>query len=68
MQLMKINEFREQCFTSASRPSYKTVRRWIDDGEIPSRKIGSTFYIKVDEIDGTSPLVNNVLGAMQRSA
>lgn len=29
------------------RPHVNTVRRWIDSGELPGRKIGSSYFVDI---------------------
>lgn len=45
--LMAIDEWREQRFSPESRPSRRTVKRWIKERIIPGRVIGNRYYINV---------------------
>lgn len=62
MKLMNISEYRRKRFVGTQAPSLSTLKRWIQSGEIPGRKIGGRYYVdmvaeskrsgdaKVDEI------------------
>lgn len=64
-RLMKIAEFREKCFEEGSQPTMKTIRAWVDSGEIPGERIGSGYYVDLSRWDKRSnnALVNKVLAA-----
>jgi hypothetical protein len=64
MRLIKATKFRTEYFHPGSEPDMKTLKRFIDDGELPGRKIGTIYYIDLDRIKvSKSPLVNKVLAA-----
>lgn len=64
MNLMKATKFREEYFSLDSRPDIKTVKKWIDENEIPGRKLGTTYYVDIDKLErSNNPLVNKVLAA-----
>ena len=64
MNLIKATQFRVRCFEKGSEPNIKTLKRWIDDGEIPGRVMGSTYYVDLDKWKKSdNPLVNRVLAA-----
>lgn len=48
--LMSIDEWAEATFTAKSRPHDRTIRRWVADGTLPSKKIGGLVFI-VDGVD-----------------
>ncbi len=48
MALMTIKEYRETMFTWNSRPSTRTIKRWIEQGRITGRKIGGQYYVDPD--------------------
>lgn len=64
MHLMTPQQWAEKYFADTSRPSEVTLRRWLNDGKVPGRKVGGTWY--VDEhawlADGDD-LVRQVLDA-----
>jgi hypothetical protein len=64
MHLMTPQQWAEKYFDDASRPSEVTLRRWLNDGKVPGRKVGGTWY--VDEhawIANGNELVQRVLDA-----
>lgn len=64
MRMIKATKFRIEYFHPGSEPDMKTLKRFIDDGELPGRKIGTIYYIDLDRIKvSSSPLVNKVLSA-----
>ena len=46
---MLVSEYRKKRFTPKSRPSEKTIKRWIVKGDLPGRKVGGLFYVDIDE-------------------
>ena len=42
-KLMPISEWRKFRFTHP--PSLSTIKRWCEQGQLPSKKIGGTWYI-----------------------
>lgn len=44
-KLMTVREWRERYFSESSAPSELTVRRWLQSGEVPGRKIGGNWYV-----------------------
>ena len=64
MKLMKATRFREEYFAEGSQPSMNTLKKLIDDGELPGRKIGTIHYVDLDRLSKSdNPLVNRVLAA-----
>lgn len=47
MKLQEHSEFVREFFEKP-RPSKSTVRRWIEDGEIPGKVIGERVYVDVN--------------------
>lgn len=35
--------------TAKKRPHPSSVRRWIESGQIPGKKIGGRYYVEIDE-------------------
>lgn len=68
MKLIRLEVFREGYFGEGSRPAMSTLRRWVDNGDIPGKRIGSSYF--VDEAGwltqntpaNDDPLVAKVLG------
>tara|TARA_B100001079_G_scaffold190327_1_gene164182 strand:+ start:11373 stop:11576 length:204 start_codon:yes stop_codon:yes gene_type:complete len=66
MRLMSIQQFRKtsDVFEPGSMPSENTLRAWIDDGEIPGKRIGRKYYIDMSALeDEESALIASVLAA-----
>jgi hypothetical protein len=64
MHLMTPQQWAEKYFDEGSRPSEVTLRRWLNEGKVPGRKVGGTWY--VDEhawIANGNELVQRVLDA-----
>lgn len=45
MALMKIQEYIETQFTPASAPDRRTVRNWIQRGDIYGERLGRDWYV-----------------------
>lgn len=64
MNLMKATKFRTEYFAKGSEPDIKTLKKCIDDGELPGRRIGTIYYVDLDKLErSNNPLVNKVLAA-----
>lgn len=64
MKLMKATQFRTRYFEKGSEPDIKTLKKWIDDGDIPGKVMGSIYYVDLDRMSKSdNPLVNRVLAA-----
>ncbi|MGB1951676.1 MAG: hypothetical protein ACPHQ9_12965 [Marinobacter sp.] len=64
MKLMKATRFREEYFAKGSEPSMNTLKKLIDEGGLPGRKIGVIHYVDLDQLSKSdNPLVNRVLAA-----
>lgn len=64
MKLMKATRFRTEYFVKGSEPSMNTLKKLIDDGDLPGRKIGTIHYVDLDKLSKSdNPLVNRVLAA-----
>jgi hypothetical protein len=67
MQLVTIDEYRRRCYSEASRPARRTVKRWIERGEFPSATIqrrGRRYFIDMHRLEGApeaDELVRRVL-------
>jgi hypothetical protein len=61
MPLMKLSQYRQKHFVEGSRPTLRTLKRWIVDGEIEGEVIGSNYYVRVGEIKPVNHLVTKVL-------
>lgn len=65
MRLMTIQNFRKAYFEAGSQPTPATLRKWIDDDEIPGgRRIGTKYYVDRDAWESDEDaLVASVLAA-----
>jgi len=64
VKLMKATQFRTRYFEKGSEPDIKTLKKWIDDGDIPGKVMGSIYYVDLDRMSKSdNPLVNRVLAA-----
>jgi hypothetical protein len=45
MHLMTPQQWAEKYFDEGSRPSEVTLRRWLNEGKVPGRKVGGTWYV-----------------------
>jgi hypothetical protein len=64
MLLIKATKFRKEYFKPGSEPDMKTLKKLIDEGDLPGQKWGSIYYIDLDKIKvSKSPLVNRILAA-----
>ena len=48
-KLIKLAKYREERFVEGSRPSVSTLRRWIENGKLPGKKIGGQTYVEISE-------------------
>lgn len=62
MRLITTRHFAERYFVEGSRPSRSTLRRWIEMGQLPGKRVGDVYYVDEDAwlADG-DPLVEKVL-------
>jgi hypothetical protein len=61
MALMRIKEYQQTHFTPSSAPSDRTIRKWVDDGEVFGKVIGGIYYIDPDKENPVNDLVSKVL-------
>ena len=62
MQFMTIDRWAEKYFSEDSRPPEATMRRWMQTGAVPARKIGGSWYVEVHAwLAAGNPLVERVL-------
>ena len=63
MKYMGIAEYQKKRFTEESRPELKTLRSWIDNGELPGKRIGRKYFVNItlEEKATGNPLVDKVL-------
>jgi len=61
-RLKNISAFQTEHFEEGSKPTTKTIRTWIDDGELPGRKIGGKYYVDMAKYEATSgnPLLDKI--------
>lgn len=64
--LVTPREWIDRRFGSAKqRPAPSSVRRWIEDGELPGKKIGGRYFVDIDAEQGNTgnELADRVLSA-----
>jgi hypothetical protein len=62
-RLMKLSQYREEYFVTGSAPAASTLRRMIEDGELPGERIGKVYYVNVSNLGTGNHLVDMVLQA-----
>lgn len=64
MKLMTPHAWSERHFAAGSEPAETTLRRWMQEGIVPSKKIGGSWFIDDDAWTSTDDeLVQRVLQA-----
>ena len=64
MRLIKATKFRTEYFCPGSAPAIKTLKKNIDDGDLPGKVIGTIYYVDLDKLSKSdNALVNRVLAA-----
>ena len=53
MRWVILREFAEDYFPGQRRPKIDTLRREIEDGNIPGRRFGRDYYVDVDALERT---------------
>ncbi|MGO1069278.1 excisionase [Lysobacter sp. CA199] len=64
MHLMTPQQWADKYFDAGSRPSEVTLRRWLNEGKVPGRKVGGSWFVDEHawQADGDD-LVRRVLDA-----
>ena len=62
-KLMKVSQYQELYFTEGSAPAASTIRRQIDNGDLPGERIGKCYYVNVALLGTGNKLVDMVLRA-----
>lgn len=56
------SQFANRYFCKGSAPSQTTLRKWIDDGLLPGRKVGSKYYVDIAKFQsGGDELLERIL-------
>jgi hypothetical protein len=64
VKLLKLAKFRAEYFVEGSAPTMATLRKGIESGTIPGKKIGGEYYVDVQSLHKTgNALVDQVLMA-----
>ena len=53
-KLVTVEQWIEQRFSEGSRPSKRTVWRWIRDGRLPAERMGKRYFIALDATPTTA--------------
>lgn len=63
MRLITVDQFRERFFAPGSQPDRRTVRSWIESGQIPGRIVGQRYYVDEEAwmAESEHALVDHVL-------
>jgi hypothetical protein len=71
VSFITLKEYAETYFSEGSRPTYRTVWRWVSQGRLPAKRIGKLLFIDTNKLDAsglpatsTNPLVNRVMRAI----
>lgn len=64
-KLMIVSEYRDVRFAGTKKPSINTIKRWVENGSIPGKKIGGLYYV---DITAESEQTGNTLADMILSA
>ncbi len=61
--LVKARQWVRETFEDDSKPPLKTVREWVESGEVPGRVIGSQVFVDADQFAlGPAPNVEQLNG------
>lgn len=61
---IKPSVYRKKYFAKGSEPSVSTIRRWIDNYELPGTKIGNNYYVDESKLSATgNALVDRVVNS-----
>lgn len=62
-QLMTLRQYRAVRFARGSEPSMGTLKRWVNAGTLPAKKLGGVWYVEVKQEAANTgdPLVDRVL-------
>jgi len=64
MKLIPVSEYRELRFVGNKKPSVKTIKRWIQSGDLPGKRIGGLYFVNVAEEElmvTNDDVVNSIL-------
>ena len=66
--LVRVSDWVSANFALGSGPTEATVRRWIRNGTLAGRIIGSAYYVESDAAKGTgNALADKVLNQMRKT-
>jgi hypothetical protein len=69
---LEASEWLEDGFTGKKRPNITTVQRWIVNGNIPGKKVGSKYFVWVDQhlnlVEPVDPDLASVVGTGNEEA
>jgi len=64
MKLIKLTKFRATYFHEGGAPTIKTLKKNVDNGDLPGKIIGTIYYVDLDKLSKSdNALVNRVLAA-----
>lgn len=66
--LMSISEYRATNFTEKSAPDARTIKKWIDNYELPGKIIGGKYFVEIEAASGIEPASHRVLKVLNQEA
>lgn len=63
MKLMRAKDWAKKRFAPDSLPSARVIRKWCEEGSIPSKKIGGLWFVDIEaeSLETGNELVDQVL-------
>lgn len=63
MALIKLSKYRQEQFEHP-RPAINTLKKWIDNGDLKGKKIGTMYFVYSDQNEHIQPVNDLVLKAL----
>jgi len=61
MKYISVREYIDTNFTGKDKPTPRTIRNWIDKGELAGKKIGGKIWVELSLVSTGNPLADKVL-------
>ena len=66
---MSAEDFKKNYFGNSRHPSLATIRRWMANGELPSRRFGKLLFLDVAAFEAEGdPLLEKIIRHESRTA